>query len=77
MTTFIRVRSAEGPTGEYFVSDAQLAARPDDYVVIDPAAQAPTVSPVSPVDAAPAEVAPAAEVAPEPSVGDSNEEGAA
>lgn len=72
MTTFIRVRSAEGPTDEYLVGDAELAANPDAYVVINPVdVAAPTI-----VDAAaPTEPAPVA--APEPSVGDSNEEGAA
>lgn len=76
MIQFIRVRSAEGPAYEYDVSVDEVAANPEAYVVVDD----------SPVDASrPAEYflpseetapAVAAKAAPEPSVGDIQEEGA-
>lgn len=77
MTQFIRVRSADGPAYEYDVSVDEATAHPAAYVVID---DTPVDVPraaeyfLPSEDAAPE--AAAADAAPEPSVGDIQEEGA-
>jgi hypothetical protein len=84
MTGFIRVRSADGPKHEYDVSPELVAAFPDDYVVIDdevveqarPATYDIGDSSEEEVTDEPEEGDEAAEAAPEPSVGETNEEGA-
>lgn len=85
MTQFIRVRSADGPKHEYDVSPDLVAAFPDDYVVVD---ATPVESPREPKyvtekatkpassKSASKPAKPAAPAAPEPSVGETNEEGA-
>lgn len=75
MTQFIRVRSADGPAHEYDVSVDEAAANPESYIVIDDA-PVDQPRPVNYVVAAEPAPAPAADAAPEPSVGDTTEEDA-
>jgi hypothetical protein len=84
MSGFIRVRSAEGPKHEYDVSPELVAAFPDDYVVIDdevvdqprPATYDIGDASEEDVPEEPEEGDQAAEAAHEPSLGETNEEGA-
>lgn len=76
MTPFIRVRSADGPKHEYDVSPELVVAFPDDYVVIDDTPVDSAREPTYVTEKATKPAKPAAEAAPEPSLGETNEEGA-
>lgn len=49
MADFVRVRSAEGPAGEYMAPRSLVEAYPDRYVLIDPPAEPAPVSEPDPV----------------------------
>jgi hypothetical protein len=70
MSGFIRVRSAVGPLHEYDAPTGEVEANPDLYVVVDDTVVS---QPREPLYVLPTTKKASA---PEPSVGDKNEEGA-